>query len=105
MIPEGGSPHTGPLGVNSTLGLGRVASQTRPEGASDARRTLCAAERRWRPRTKHGEANRPSTPTVASSRGMPFAYFDRLTRRQQAIYLQSDAVAAMPLGDAGRLRP
>ena len=36
---------------------------------------------------------------------MPFAYFDRLTRRQQAIYLQSDAVAAMPLGDAGRLRP
>src|SRR5262244_388386 len=36
---------------------------------------------------------------------MPFAYFDRLTRRQQAIYLQSDAITAMPLGDPARLRP
>src|SRR5206468_4286388 len=36
---------------------------------------------------------------------MPFAYFDRLTRRQQAIYLQSDAVAALPLRRPERLRP
>jgi uncharacterized damage-inducible protein DinB len=36
---------------------------------------------------------------------MPFAYFERLTRRQQAIYLASDAIAAMPLADAGRFRP
>jgi uncharacterized damage-inducible protein DinB len=36
---------------------------------------------------------------------MPFAYFERLTRRQQAIYLQSDAITAVPLPDAGRLRP
>ena len=34
---------------------------------------------------------------VASIRAMPFAYFQRLTRRQQAIYLKSDAVTAMPL--------
>jgi len=36
---------------------------------------------------------------------MPFAYFDRLTRRQQAIYLQSEAVAALPLRRPERLRP
>ena len=36
---------------------------------------------------------------------MPFAYFARLTRRQQAIYLQSDAITAVPIDDAGRLRP
>ena len=36
---------------------------------------------------------------------MPFAYFDRLTRRQQAIYLKSDAVSAMPLPRPERLRP
>src|SRR5437867_3678778 len=36
---------------------------------------------------------------------MPFAYFDRLSRRQQAIYLQSDAVSAVPLPDAARLHP
>ena len=36
---------------------------------------------------------------------MPFAYFERLTRRQQAIYLRSDAVATMPLGRPERLRP
>src|SRR5262245_56678275 len=36
---------------------------------------------------------------------MPFAYFDKLTRRQQAIYLQSDAVTGVPLPDAWRLRP
>src|SRR5215467_7844641 len=36
---------------------------------------------------------------------MPFAYFDRLTRRQQAIYLKSDAVSAMPLPHPERLRP
>ena len=36
---------------------------------------------------------------------MPFAYFERLTRRQQAIYLQSDAIPGMPLRDPGRLRP
>ena len=36
---------------------------------------------------------------------MPFAYFERLTRRQQAIYLASDAIPVMPLADPGRLRP
>jgi uncharacterized damage-inducible protein DinB len=36
---------------------------------------------------------------------MPFAYFERLTRRQQAIYLQSDAIPGMPLPDPARLRP
>jgi len=36
---------------------------------------------------------------------MPFAYFERLTRRQQAIYLKSDAIAAVPLGHAEALRP
>jgi len=36
---------------------------------------------------------------------MPFAYFERLTRRQQAIYLQSDAIAVMPLREPGQLRP
>jgi uncharacterized damage-inducible protein DinB len=36
---------------------------------------------------------------------MPFAYFERLNRRQQAIYLRSDAIPGMPLPDPGRLRP
>jgi hypothetical protein len=36
---------------------------------------------------------------------MPFAYFQRLTRRQQAIYLRSDAVTAMPLSRPEALRP
>jgi hypothetical protein len=36
---------------------------------------------------------------------MPFAYFERLTRRQQAIYLRSDGVATMPLRQPERLRP
>jgi hypothetical protein len=36
---------------------------------------------------------------------MPFAYFERLNRRQQAIYLRSDAIAAMPLARPGPLRP
>src|SRR5262245_2862572 len=36
---------------------------------------------------------------------MPFAYFQRLTRRQQAIYLESDAVTAMPLARPEALRP
>jgi uncharacterized damage-inducible protein DinB len=36
---------------------------------------------------------------------MPFAYFERLTRRQQAIYLRSDALSAMPLTHPERLRP
>lgn len=36
---------------------------------------------------------------------MPFAYFERLTRRQQAIYLRSDALSAMPLTRPERLRP
>jgi uncharacterized damage-inducible protein DinB len=36
---------------------------------------------------------------------MPFAYFERLTRRQQAIYLQSDAITSVPLRDPVRLRP
>src|SRR5262245_16018656 len=36
---------------------------------------------------------------------MPFAYFERLTRRQQAIYLQSDAVTTLPLRRPEPLRP
>ena len=36
---------------------------------------------------------------------MPFAYFQRLTRRQQAIYLKSDAVTEMPLARPETLRP
>ncbi|HEY7653532.1 MAG TPA: hypothetical protein VIG07_11965, partial [Methylomirabilota bacterium] len=36
---------------------------------------------------------------------MPFAYFQRLTRRQQAIYLQSDGIVAMRLPEAPRLQP
>jgi hypothetical protein len=35
---------------------------------------------------------------------MPFAYFARLNRRQQAIYLRSEAIATMPLGRPGPLR-
>ena len=36
---------------------------------------------------------------------MPFAYFQRLTRRQQAIYLESDGIVTMPLPQAPRLQP
>jgi hypothetical protein len=36
---------------------------------------------------------------------MPFAYFTRLTRRQQAIYLESDGITALQLPEAGRLQP
>ena len=36
---------------------------------------------------------------------MPFAYFDRLTRRQQAIYLESDGIVTVPLPQAARLQP
>src|SRR5262245_12684065 len=36
---------------------------------------------------------------------MPFAYFERLTRRQQAIYLRSDAITALPLHRPEPLRP
>jgi uncharacterized damage-inducible protein DinB len=37
--------------------------------------------------------------------GMPFAYFERLSRRQQGIYLRSDKITAVPLPGAGALRP
>ena len=36
---------------------------------------------------------------------MPFAYFQRLSRRQQGIYLRSDAITAVPLPGAAALRP
>jgi uncharacterized damage-inducible protein DinB len=36
---------------------------------------------------------------------MPFAYFERLTRRQQAIYLRSDAITTLPLRRPEPLRP
>jgi uncharacterized damage-inducible protein DinB len=36
---------------------------------------------------------------------MPFAYFQRLTRRQQAIYLKSDGLTALHLPGAATLRP
>jgi hypothetical protein len=36
---------------------------------------------------------------------MPFAYFRRLTRRQQASYLESDGIVTMRLPEAPRLQP
>jgi hypothetical protein len=36
---------------------------------------------------------------------MPFAYYQRLTRREQAIYRRSDAVPSLPLPGAGALHP
>jgi uncharacterized damage-inducible protein DinB len=36
---------------------------------------------------------------------MPFAYFERLSRRQQGIYLRSDKITAVPLPGAVALRP
>jgi hypothetical protein len=36
---------------------------------------------------------------------MPFAYFQRLTRRQQAVYLESDGIVTMRLPEASRLQP
>jgi uncharacterized damage-inducible protein DinB len=36
---------------------------------------------------------------------MPFAYFQRLTRRQQGIYLESDGITTMALPEAPRLQP
>jgi uncharacterized damage-inducible protein DinB len=36
---------------------------------------------------------------------MPFAYFERLSRRQQGIYLRSDKITAVPLPGADVLRP
>jgi len=36
---------------------------------------------------------------------MPFAYFARLSRRHQAIYLRSDAVTGVALPDPARARP
>jgi hypothetical protein len=36
---------------------------------------------------------------------MPFAYFARLTRRQQAIYLESDGITTMPLPRGSHLQP
>ena len=36
---------------------------------------------------------------------MPFAYFERLSRRQQTIYLRSDTITAVPLPGAAALRP
>jgi len=36
---------------------------------------------------------------------VPFDYYHRLTRRQQAVYRKSDAIHEVPLGDATALRP
>ena len=36
---------------------------------------------------------------------MPFAYFERLSRRQQGIYLRSDKITVVPLPGAAALRP
>ncbi len=36
---------------------------------------------------------------------VPFAYYDRLSRRDQAVYRKSDSVAALPLPGAGELAP
>ncbi len=37
--------------------------------------------------------------------GVPFAYYDRLSRRDQSVYRQSDAVPAIPLPGARDLAP
>jgi hypothetical protein len=47
---------------------------------------------------------RPAAGGSIQSR-MPFAYFQRLTRRQQAIYLDSDGIVTMRLPEASRLQP
>ena len=52
----------------------------------------------------HGRLPRPAAGGSIQSR-MPFAYFQRLTRRQQAIYLESDGIVTMPLPQAPRLQP
>ena len=36
---------------------------------------------------------------------MPFAYYDRLSRRQQAVYDKSDGIVEIRLPEADRLRP
>ena len=51
-----------------------------------------------------GRLPRPTAGGSIQSR-MPFAYFQRLTRRQQAIYLESDGIVTMPLPQAPRLQP
>src|SRR5262249_55124957 len=48
---------------------------------------------------------RQTLPCPVPARTVPFAYFERLTRRQQAIYLQSDVIAALPLSRPEPLRP
>ncbi|HVQ76279.1 MAG TPA: DinB family protein [Candidatus Binatia bacterium] len=40
-----------------------------------------------------------------SARAAPFSYFARLSRRQQTIYLKSDAVAGVALPEPARVRP
>ena len=60
-----------------------------------------------------GEVNRESIRsrlTVAPTGGsihdrMPFAYFQRLTRRQQGIYLRSEKITQVVLPGAAALRP
>jgi hypothetical protein len=37
--------------------------------------------------------------------GVPFAYYRRLSRRDQAVYRRSDAITEIPLPHAGALRP
>jgi len=36
---------------------------------------------------------------------MPFAYFDRLKRRQQGVYLPSGSITGVPLPGAAAIRP
>jgi hypothetical protein len=36
---------------------------------------------------------------------VPFAYYDRLSRRDQAVYRRSDAVTTIPVASAGELAP
>ena len=61
--------------------------------------------RRWALILALASLDRGRARAVASMRAMPFAYFQRLTRRQQAIYLKSDAVPEMPLARPETLRP
>src|ERR1700675_2424026 len=90
--------------------LGQVARQTRPEGASGARRTWVYVERRWRPRTwrfelsgtaarrglnKFGDANWPSTPGSGLGRGLRHRQgFERLERAEPLLERRADVQRA-----------
>src|ERR1700675_3471553 len=75
------------------------------------RRWMRSRQRRQRsPGHAHSQADAEPRLTVAPTGGsiherMPFAYFQRLTRRQQGIYLRSDKITQVMLPGAEALRP